>query len=61
MRVDRSTCTISGADAYHHCLERLGLTSDQVIEDTPASLAAPKWCEQMIIHIFSDRNHGDVT
>jgi HAD superfamily hydrolase (TIGR01509 family) len=31
-------------DAYHYCLEQLGLTADQVIaiEDTPASLAAAK-------------------
>jgi beta-phosphoglucomutase-like phosphatase (HAD superfamily) len=31
-------------DAYHYCLEQLGLTADQVIaiEDTPVSLAAAK-------------------
>jgi HAD superfamily hydrolase (TIGR01509 family) len=31
-------------DAYHYCLEQLGLTADQVIaiEDSPASLAAAK-------------------
>jgi HAD superfamily hydrolase (TIGR01509 family) len=42
--IDAITQPKPAPDAYHYCLEQLGLAADQVIaiEDTPASLAAAK-------------------